>query len=250
MKIISWNVNGLRAIYKRNFLSILKRIKPDILCLQEIKIQKENLPKELLSPLGYSSYFSFAEKKGYSGVLIYSLKPAKTITYKSGYSKFDNEGRFLRLDFGEFILINLYLPHGGRAKEKLNYKLNCYNRLFVYLNKIKNKKIILIGDFNIAREEIDLARPKNNKNNIMFTPEERKKIAGLMRLGFIDTFRAKNPNKKQYTWWPYMANCRSRNIGWRIDYAFINQKMERHIKKAYILDEIKGSDHCPFGIEI
>lgn len=250
MKIISWNVNGLRAIYNRDFLSILKKIKPDIICLQEIKIQKETLPKELLSPFGYKSYFSFAEKKGYSGVLVYSLKPAKKETYKLGYSKFDNEGRFLRLDFNQFILINLYMPHGGRAKEKLNYKLNCYNKLLTYLDKIKNKKIILIGDFNIAREKIDLARPQNNKNNIMFTQEEREKIAQLIRFGFIDTFRTKNPDKKQYTWWPYMANCRNRNIGWRIDYAFVNEKMERKIKKAYILDKLEGSDHCPVGIEI
>ena len=250
MKIISWNVNGIRAVYRKNFFKWMRKTNPDILCLQEIKAQKEQIPEELVKPKGYYAYFNFAERKGYSGVAIYTRRKPLKIEYKLGLKRFDQEGRILKLKYPDFTLINLYLPHGGRQKENLAYKLKVYNRIINYLKKIKDKNIILIGDFNIAHKEIDLARPKDNENNIMFTIEERKQIDKIIKSGFIDTFREFNKKGGNYTWWPYMAKARQRNLGWRIDYIFISKELTQKLKDAFILPEIMGSDHCPIGIEI
>lgn len=236
MRIISWNVNGLRAVYQKEFLAQLKDFKAEIVCFQEIKLQKHQLPD--------------AQKKGYSGVAVYSQKKPLTVETNIGLERFDCEGRMLKLDYGEFTLINLYLPHGGRQKENLDYKLAVYDYLLAYLRRIKNKKVILIGDFNIAHQEIDLARPKQNQHNVMFTPEERKKIEQLIKLGFIDTFRKFHKQSDQYTWWPYFAQARERNLGWRIDYAFVSPPLIASLKKAFILKEVEGSDHCPIGVEL
>jgi len=249
MKIISWNVNGLRSVYQKGALKI-DQMGADILCLQEIKALKEQLDPELVSPKGYYSYFNSAKKKGYAGTAVYSRQKPLSGEEKVGFKEFDDEGRFLKLDYPQFSLINLYLPHGGRQKEKLAYKLAAYDYLLNYLQKLKEKKVILMGDFNIAHEEIDLARPKENKNNIMFTPEERARINWLVGSGFIDSFRKFYPDKRDaYTWWPYFANARARNLGWRIDYVFITQKLAVKLKNASILSQIKGSDHCPVGVE-
>ncbi len=250
MKIISWNVNGLRAVYKRNFLSFVKAVDADILCLQEIKLQKEQLPKDLASLKNYYSYFNFAEKKGYSGVAIYSRQKPLRAEYKLGIKRFDSEGRIIKLEYPQFFLINVYIPHGGRQKENLEYKLDVYKYFLKYCEKIKNKRVILVGDFNIAHQEIDLARPKQNQNNIMFTPEERKRINSLIKLGFIDTFREFHKDGGHYTWWPYFVGARERNLGWRIDYAFVSKLLMPKLKDAFILEKVKGSDHCPVGIEI
>lgn len=250
MKIISWNVNGIRAVYKRNFLQWLKKMDVDFICLQEIKAQKEQVPDELVKPKSYHSYFNFSEKKGYAGVAIYTKKKSQSVEYKLDLERFDKEGRILILKYPDFILINLYLPHGGRQKENLDYKLECYKHLLDYLEKICDKKVILIGDFNIAHKEIDLARPKQNQNNIMFTSEERKQIDKIISLGFADTFRRFNKEKNCYTWWPYFVNARERNLGWRIDYVFSSKQITAKLKSAFILNEVKGSDHCPIGIEI
>lgn len=250
MKIISWNVNGIRSVYNKGFLDWFKKEGADIVCLQEIKAQEGQIPQEILELKNYYSYFNYAQKKGYSGTAVFTnQKPLKIIT-KLGFKKFDDEGRLLRLDFKNFILINFYMPHGGRGKENLEYKLEVYKKLLQYLNKIKNQKVLIIGDFNIAHEEIDLANPKQNKNNIMFTPEERKQIDKIIKLGFADTFRKFNQKGGNYTWWPYFANARVRNLGWRIDYAFSSKTLTLKIKKAFILEKIKGSDHCPIGVEI
>ena len=250
MRIISWNVNGLRANYKKGFLNWFNQSKADIVCLQEVRATEEQLPFELTKPKGYFVFFNPATKLGYSGTAIYTkTKPLKVIR-KIGYTRFDQEGRFLRLDFADFILINVYIPHGGRLKEKLGYKLEVYSNLFNYLSKLKNKKVIILGDFNIAHEEIDLARPKDNKNNIMFTIEERQEIDKILKLGFVDSFRKFNKETGHYTWWPYLANCRARNIGWRIDYIFVSKKLSTGLKNAFILDKITGSDHCPVGVEL
>jgi len=250
MKIISWNVNGLRAVYKKGFWEWFEKINADIICLQETKIQEEQLSFDLIKLKNYSSFFNSASKKGYSGVGVFSKKSPLVVKRKLGLKRFDDEGRFLELQYSDFILINLYLPHGGRQKENLVYKLKVYVRLLKYLAKIKNKKIILIGDFNIAHQEIDLARPKQNKNNIMFTPQERKQIDKLLDLGFIDSFRKFHQDGDHYTWWPYFANARERNLGWRIDYTFVSKKLALQIKNAFILSEVKGSDHCPVGLEV
>jgi len=249
LKIISWNVNGLRANYKKGFINFLKKEKPDVLCLQEIKADIEQIPEEILSLKDYKILINPAFKKGYSGTMIFSKKESLGYSFKSGFKEFDLEGRFIRIDFKEFILINLYMPHGPRDKSKLPYKIKAYKKLFSYFKKIKNKKIILTGDFNIAHQEIDLARPNQNKNNIMFTKEERLMIDKLLSLGFVDSYRFFNPNLQEFSWWPYFANARERNIGWRIDYFFISKKIVNKIKKSFILNKTTGSDHCPVGIK-
>jgi len=250
MKIISWNVNGIRANLRKNFLEFVNEQKPDILCLQEIKADESKFPEEAKVE-GYNLYLNPAKKKGYSGVAVYSREKPLKIEDMTGFERFDEEGRILILEFEKFALMNLYIPHGGRLKENLPYKLEFYGFFLEFIQKrFAGKKVVLIGDFNIAREEIDLARPKQNKNNIMFTPEEREMLAKLTELGFIDTFRKLNPDKIQYTWWPYFANARERNLGWRIDYVFVSENILPKVKRAFILDKVLGSDHCPVGLEV
>lgn len=249
MKIVSWNVNGLRACAKNGFLDFVKKENPDIICLQEIKCCEKQIPKDL-QRLGYKILVNSAGKKGYSGIAIFTCEEPTAISDKLSLLRFDNEGRFLRLDFKDFILINIYLPHGGRDQSKLAYKLESYQKLLSYLGKIKNKKVILAGDFNVAHTELDLARPKQNVKNIMFTPEERKQLDKLENLGFADIFRSLHPEGGHYTWWPYMANARERNLGWRIDYIFTSKLLTLKLKNAFILPKAQGSDHCPIGVEI
>ena len=250
MKIISWNVNGLRAVYKKNFGKWLVETNADIICLQEVKLQKEQLLAELISPKNYHAYFNFAAKKGYSGVIVYTKEKPLIIKYKFGLKRFDREGRILQLEYPKFILINIYIPHGGRQKENLGYKMDVYQQLLKRIKKMKNKNIILVGDFNVAHKEIDLDRPKQNRKNIMFTSEERKQLDKVIELGFTDTFRKFHKEGGYYTWWPYMANARERNLGWRIDYIFISKTIVTKLRKAFISDDIKDSDHCPIGIEV
>ena len=250
MKILSWNVNGLRAAQRKGFSDWLDKSQPEILCLQEIKAQPDQLPFDLLKPTNYHTFFHSAIKKGYAGVAVYTRKKPLAIKRKLGLKRFDQEGLLLQLEYKNLLLVNLYLPHGGRGKEKLDYKLEVYHHLFNYLKKLKRKNILLIGDFNIAHQEVDLARPKQNKNNIMFTPEERKQIDKLINLGFEDTFRKFHSGNGHYTWWPYAFNARERNMGWRIDYTFISKPLTPKIKDAFILPKIKGSDHCPIGVEM
>lgn len=251
MKIISWNVNGLRSVYSKGLLQWLHKAKPDILCLQEIKASEDKIPAALLKLKSYCHYFNHAQKPGYSGTAVFTKEqPSKAIN-KIGLKRFDDEGRFLRLDFEKFILINVYLPHGGRKKEKLGYKLACYKKLFFYLKNIKGRKpVILAGDFNIAHSELDLARPKQNRDNIMFTPTERKQLDILEKMKFKDSFRIFHKDGGHYSWWPYMANARARNLGWRIDYIFVPNALARKMTSGFILPEVKGSDHCPVGILI
>jgi len=268
MKILSWNVNGLRAIAEKGFLDWVKKSNADVICLQETKAQEKDLASNLLYPQGYNSFFNSAVKKGYSGVVVYTKQKPLRVKNKLGMKRFDEEGRFLELQYPGFVLINFYLPHGGRKKENLVYKLKVYQKIFKYLEKMKKQKLILIGDFNIAHQEIDLARPKQNKNNIMFTPKEREQIDKLIGLGFIDSFRKFYKEGGNYTWWPYsrvkrenkvlrenragsyFVNFRQRNLGWRIDYAFVSKNLTPSLKKSFILPQVKGSDHCPIGIEV
>ena len=250
MKIISWNVNGLRSIYKKGFLDWLGESGADIVCLQEVRAHQDQLTPDLVKPENYKVCFNPAIKKGYAGTAVYTKKKPLIIEKEMGIKRFDQEGRMLKLKYPEFTLINLYLPHGGRQKENLDYKLEVYQYLLNYLEKIKNENLILLGDFNIAHKEIDLARPKENKNNIMFTPEERKQIDKIIDLGFTDTFRKFHKEEGYYTWWPYFANARERNLGWRIDYAFVTKTLTSKLKEAFILHKVMGSDHCPIGIEI
>jgi exodeoxyribonuclease-3 len=250
VKIISWNVNGIRAAYKNGGLKLVEKLKADIYCFQETKAWPGEFPSDLFSFKKFLSLINPAKKRGYSGTAIFTRKKPKKIETKLGMERFDNEGRFLRLDFKNFTLINIYLPHGGREKENLGYKLKVYDYLLKYLRPLRNQNLVLIGDFNIAHQEIDLARPQQNKNNTMFTPQERKQIQKLLDLGFADTFRIFHKAGGCYTWWPYFANARQRNLGWRIDYAFVSKKLTPKVENAFILPQIKGSDHCPIGIEI
>ena len=248
MKIVSWNVNGLRANYKKGFLSWFNKAKADFYCLQEVRAKKEELPKELLEIKGFFSFFNSAKKPGYSGTAIYSKKEPKKVITEIGLKEFDNQARMLRLDFNDFILINFYIPHGGRSKQLLGYKLEAYEAIIAYLKKLKNKKTVIAGDFNVAHKEIDLARPKNNQNSIMFTKEEREKIDEIIKLGFSDSFRQFNNAGGNYTWWPYFRQARERNLGWRIDYIFVSQKIA--LKDAFIDSKVMGSDHCPIGVKM
>ena len=250
MKILSWNVNGLRSVYRNGFLQWLKEADAEFYCLQETKAQENQLPEELLKPFGYYSYFNSASKKGYSGVAVYAKKRPLRVEKALGLARFDQEGRILKLVYPGFTLLNVYLPHGGRQKENLEYKLQVYSELFKSLNSIRDEKVFLVGDFNIAHKEIDLARPKQNRDNIMFTPEEREQIDRLIGLGFVDTYRQFHQEGGNYTWFSYLRGARERGLGWRIDYAFVSQKLKPGLTNGYIFPEVKGSDHCPIGVEL
>jgi len=251
MKIISANVNGIRAAYKKGLLDFINAEKPNILCLQEIKANRQDIPDEVQNIDGYQLITNCANKKGYSGVAVYTKNKPISVNDKLGMKRFDEEGRMLELEYPGFTLLNLYFPHGGRNKENLEYKLEVYEKFFEKLKEIKDKNVILIGDFNIAHTEIDLARPKQNQDNIMFTPIERKQINKLISLGFVDTFRIFNKENGNYTWWSYAFNARTRNMGWRIDYCFVSKGMKAKVQNAKIFSYAPClSDHCWVGIEV
>ena len=246
MRIISWNVCGFSSICKKGKLFELKRYKPDISCLQEIKSTKPNIPLEFL----ISGYKPFVNPAKFHGTIILTKPKPIKVTKKIGHQKFDSEGRFLRLDFPNFTLINVYMPHGGRFKERISYKLEVYDFLLRYLERIKNEDVILAGDFNIAHKPVDLARPRENEDHTMFTLEERQKLDELIKLGFVDTFRKFYKSPGYYTWWLRAYNARKMNVGWRIDYIFVSESLESKLRDAFILSAVKGSDHCPVGVDI
>jgi exodeoxyribonuclease-3 len=251
-RLLSWNVNGIRAIYKKGFLDWFKKENPDILCLQETKAHPEQLTDELKDVNGYGSYFSSAEKKGYSGVVTYTKE--KPINFKQGIGikKFDSEGRFIVTEFKDFILYNIYFPNGKASKERLQYKMDFYEAFIKHCKKLlkQDKKIVVCGDVNTAHEEIDLARPKENFKTSGFLPEERKWIDKFIAAGFIDTFRMFNKDPENYTWWDMITRARERNVGWRIDYFYASENLKANIKSASIHSTIMGSDHCPIELEL
>lgn len=250
MEIATWNVNGLRSAERKGFVGWVVQSGLDLYCLQEIRGNREQFSQKVKNIPGYHIYFNSAKKKGYSGVGVYTKTKPNKVSSELGHKKFDDEGRFLRLDYNDFSILNIYIPNGGRQKEWFDYKFEVYDTLFDYLRSHKNTPFILTGDFNIAHKEEDLAHPDKNKNNTMFTPEERKLIDHLLSLGFIDTFRQFTQEKGHYTWWTNFAKARERNLGWRIDYVFVAQELEEKLKDAYILSDVTGSDHCPAGISI
>ncbi len=250
-KIVSWNVNGLRTVYKRGLLNWIEEVKPDIICLQEIRAQKEDLPSEISEVEGYYSFFNTGKRKGYSGVVVYTKEKPIEVNFSVGFERFDEQGRFALLKYQDFSLINVYLPHGGRKKENLDYKIGVYSRLLEFLGTLKDENVVLVGDFNVAHEDIDLARPQQNRNNIMFTPEERKQIDEIIGIGFSDSFRSFNKNGGNYTWFSYLRNAKEKGLGWRIDYIFVSKLLTNHLADAFILRDISlGSDHCPIGVLI
>jgi len=249
MKIISWNVNGLRSVYQKGFPAWLEKSGADIVCVQEVKAQATSMPQDLFSASRYTFLANYAERPGYSGVGVYIKERPRRVEMKLGHERFDKEGRMVRLDYPKFTFIGLYIPNGARDKRDMAYKIEVYERFFAYLEKMKEKNIVLAGDLNIAHTEIDLARPKQNRANTMFTPEERACIDKLESLGFVDSFRKLHPEGEHYSWWPYFANARERNLGWRIDYVFVSKALAAKLKDAFILPKVMGSDHCPVGIE-
>ncbi len=253
MKIISWNVNGIRAVMKKNFLDFLLSEKPDVLCLQEVKISEASKNDAKLDFPGYIEYWNCANRPGYSGTAILireeALKPIK-VKNGFGFDRFDIEGRTQIAEFPNFYLVNCYFPNANSELSRLSYKLDFNRDLQKHLKSLTAKKsVIICGDFNVAHQDIDLARPKQNIGSAGFTEEECAWMNKFLASGFIDTYRAINGEKIQYSWWSYRAGARERNVGWRIDYFCVSKKLQKNIKKAYILDNISGSDHCPIGLE-
>lgn len=252
LKMLSWNVNGIRAIAKKGFLAWFKEVDPDILCLQETKAWEEQLDDSLTKVDGYHSYFSEAYKKGYSGTAIYSKFKPKKVTGGIGIEEFDREGRFVIAEYPEFILYNIYYPNGKARAERLRYKLDFYEAFQKHAVKLlkEGKKIIICGDVNTAHKEIDLARPRANEKTSGFLREERDWMDRFFAEGFIDTLRLFTDQPEIYTWWDMLTRARDRNVGWRIDYFFISENLKSNLKDAFTLPEVVGSDHCPVGITI
>jgi exodeoxyribonuclease-3 len=253
MKIISWNVNGIRAIAKKGLTDFLKKETPDILAIQEIKI---SLAKKELEDFDFADYEEFwnpAERPGYSGTLILYKKELKPLSQKNGFDikKFDMEGRCQTLELKDFYFINTYFPNANHELSRLPYKLEFNREILKYIKKLEKKKpVIITGDFNVAHQEIDLARPKDNEGSAGFTLSERQFMTEFLNNNFIDTFRYAQPEKIKYSWWSYRAGARTRNIGWRIDYFCVSKKIIKKIKEADILDKVLGSDHAPIIIKI
>lgn len=254
MRIISWNVNGLRALHRKGGWQWLFDNSPDIICLQETKAEIGQLPDEVKSPCNYFSYFSWPKKKkGYSGVALYSKAKPKRVLYDMKPEAPDEEGRIIVSFFKDFVLLNVYFPNGGGGPERLAYKLEFYDN-FLKLIKALTKKghsVIFCGDVNTAHEEIDLARPKSNEKNTGFLPEERAWIDEVIRNGYVDAFRYLNPQKKEiYTYWDMKSRARDRNVGWRIDYFFVSANLVKKIKNVKIHSDVFGSDHCPVELGV
>ena len=249
MKLISWNVNGLRAVLKKGFLDFFESQNADIFCIQETKMQKEQA--DFTFP-GYYEYWNQAEKKGYSGTLILTKQEPLNVTYGIGIEEHDHEGRVITLEFKDFYMVNCYTPNSKRELERLTYRQvweDDFRNYLIQLDKIK--PVILCGDLNVAHQEIDLKNPKTNRRNAGFTDEEREKMTKLLESNFIDTFRYLYPEKTDcYTWWSYMGQARSKNIGWRIDYFITSKRLAKKIKEHTIHADTIGSDHCPIELDI
>lgn len=253
MKLISWNVNGIRAALGKGFLDFLHNEAPDILCLQETKAHPEQVDQHVVNHDLYKTYWSSAEKKGYSGTAIFTKTEPLNVTYGIGIKEHDNEGRVITCKFEKYFLVNVYVPNSGvDGLARLGYRQEWDKDFLKYLKKLEETKpVILCGDLNVAHQEIDLARPKENTKSAGFTPEERTGMDNFINSGFIDTFRHFYPTETaKYSWWSYRAGARERNVGWRIDYFLVSENLKDKLKEAFILPDVHGSDHCPVGIVI
>lgn len=249
MKLVSWNVNGLRAVLKKGFEDFFKTVDADIFCIQETKMQEGQIENFTLE--GYTQYWNSAEKKGYSGTAIFTKVKPQNVTYGIGIEEHDKEGRVITLEFENFYLVNIYTPNSKRELERLEYRMIWEDEIRNYLTKLnKTKPVIMCGDLNVAHEEIDLKNPKTNRRNAGFTDEERGKMTELLNANFIDSFRYVYPERISYTWWSYMGQARAKDVGWRIDYFIVSEDAKSNIEDAYIYKDIMGSDHCPVGLEI
>jgi exodeoxyribonuclease-3 len=253
VKILTWNVNGLRAVAGKGFLPWLLKEKPDVLCLQEIKARPEQLDRSLLEVKGYEAVFNPAERPGYSGTAVYTREKPDEVWTGIGERKFDCEGRVLGVRFGTLHVVSAYFPNSQEGGARLEYKVEFCRTITRRLKAMAagGQDLVLTGDYNIAHEEIDLARPDDNHESPGFFPEERKAMTRFLAAGFHDVFRERYPDRAgAYTWWSYRTDARSRNVGWRIDYTNVNARLRDRVKRSWILPEVKGSDHCPVGIEL
>ena len=249
MKLLSWNVNGLRAVMNKGFKEFFKEINADILALQEIKLQEGQIE---FNPEGYYTYWNSAVKKGYSGTVVFTKKEPKKVTYGIGIEKHDQEGRVITLEFEKFYFVDCYTPNSQRELTRLDYRMEWEKDFREYLKELnKTKPVILCGDLNVAHNEIDLKNPKSNRHNAGFTDEERSQMTELLNAGFTDSFRYLYPEKEGiYSWWSYMFHAREKNAGWRIDYFIVSNDIKEKIKDSIIHTEIMGSDHCPVELDI
>lgn len=249
MRFISWNVNGLRAVYKKGFEDIFWSLDADFFCLQETKLQEGQIALDLP---GYESYWCYAEKKGYSGTAIFTKHTPLSVNYNIGIEEHDREGRCITLEYEDFYLVCVYTPNAQDELKRLDYRMRWEDDFREYLKELdKKKSVIACGDMNVAHEEIDLKNPKTNRGNPGFSDEERAKFTQLLDSGFTDSFRYMYPDRTDaYSWWSYRAAARARNVGWRIDYFVVSDRLRDNIKEAYILPELMGSDHCPVGLDM
>ena len=247
MRLISWNVNGLRAVMGKGFMDSFAALDADVFCLQETKLQQGQIEMDLP---GYHQYWNYAEKKGYSGTAIFTRQEPLAVSYGIGVEEHDHEGRVITLDMGDFYLITVYTPNAQRELTRLDYRMQWEDDFLAYLKGL-DKPVIFCGDLNVAHKEIDLKNPKSNMNNAGFTPQERGKMDALLESGFVDTFRYFHPEETgAYSWWSYMFHAREKNVGWRIDYFIASRELEGRLESACIHPEIMGSDHCPVELVI
>lgn len=249
MKLISWNVNGIRACVQKGFLDFFKEVDADVFCIQESKMQEGQLNLELE---GYHQYWNYAEKKGYSGTAIFTKQEPLSVQYGIGVEEHDHEGRVITLEFEDFYMVTVYVPNSQDELKRLDYRMQWEIDFLAYLKKLEeHKPVIFCGDLNVAHQEIDLKNPKTNRRSAGFTDEEREKFSAVLDAGFIDTFRYFYPDLEgAYSWWSYRMNARSRNAGWRIDYFCVSESLKERLEDAKILSDVMGSDHCPVELDL
>jgi exodeoxyribonuclease-3 len=252
LRLLCWNVNGIRSVRNKGFLEWLSVESPDILSIQETKAQPDQLDDDLKAPPGYVTYWNYPERKGYSGVALYTKEEPLNVRYDIGEKSLDIEGRVIVAEYPEFTLFNIYYPNGKKDQERLDYKMAFYDAFLQHADSLKDagKNLIICGDVNTAHKEIDLARPKENSKVSGFLPIEREWIDKFVAHGYVDTFRYFNKEPDQYTWWDLKSGARARNVGWRIDYFFVTESLLSSITGAYIMPEVMGSDHCPIGLTL
>ncbi len=252
IQIYSWNVNGIRAAARKGFLEWLEKTRPDVLGVQEIKARPEQLDHRLRHPDSYATHWAPADRKGYSGVALFSRLPATSVEIGIGAPAYDREGRTILADYGAFVLINAYVPHGARDHSRLDFKMGYKERLFRLCEDLtaSGREIVLCGDINTAHREIDLARPKQNKNTSGFLPRERGWLDRFLETGYVDVFRALYPERVAYSWWAYWGDARKRDVGWRLDYTFVSPGLMPRVVDAKIHKDVIGSDHCPVSLSL
>jgi exodeoxyribonuclease-3 len=252
MRLISWNVNGIRAAIRHGFREWLSSAEPDITCLQETRIHDSQLTDSLREFPGYQCHWASSERKGYSGVATLSAAPLESVRSGIGLARFDVEGRVLLTQHPSFTLVNAYFPSGRRGLERVEYKVDFYDTLLSFCSDLRTcgHPVVICGDFNTAHQPIDLARPKQNRKTSGFLPKEREALARWLDAGFVDVFRYLNPELQQYTWWTYRYNARERNVGWRLDYFLVAEELLSSVRAARILQHVKGSDHCPIELDL